>query len=44
MEIGETWGYVSQEVVLQGSILEFVWVGCVGKLGDLENPITIDSG
>ena len=27
MKIDETWGYDYQDVVLQGCILDFVWVG-----------------
>jgi hypothetical protein len=39
----ETWGYHYQEVVLQGYISDFVWVGLVRELGGLENGPTTHS-
>jgi hypothetical protein len=43
MEMDETWGYHYQEVVLQGYISDFVWVGLVRELGGLENGPTTHS-
>ena len=43
MEMDETWRYHYQEVVLQGYISDFVWVGLVRELGGLENGPTTHS-